>query len=231
VKDTFDAIENLDGGVRYLKYLLTVFGEDDRGWLWRPITRAKARSMSTGAFRPIRRRSDTSSGWVGVRRGEAGGAGRAVPKETAAVPEHPAIEQFVDTEGRLHVRTRPSHETVIWALPIALLAAGLGLDRPHHRRALWSVGRGDSDAIETDGETAITPSGWITRTACSSTCKERAPRQRTGDDSGGGPPVEADSHRADPAGVTRVVLDLASPIEYSVLASEQSGPHHGGACA
>jgi len=36
VKDTFDAIENLDGGVRYLKYLLTVFGEDDRGWLWRP---------------------------------------------------------------------------------------------------------------------------------------------------------------------------------------------------
>ena len=25
-----------------------------------------------------------------------------------AVPEHPAIEQFVDTEGRLHVRTRPS---------------------------------------------------------------------------------------------------------------------------
>jgi len=29
VKDTFDAIENLDGGVRYLKYLLTVFGEDD----------------------------------------------------------------------------------------------------------------------------------------------------------------------------------------------------------
>jgi soluble lytic murein transglycosylase-like protein len=109
VKDTFDAIENLDGGVRYLKYLLTVFGEDDPRLALAAYNAGEGAVMKHRGIPPYPE-TERYVERVGRKYGEAKRAAQAaaVPKETAAVPEHPAIEQFVDTEGRLHVRTRPS---------------------------------------------------------------------------------------------------------------------------
>lgn len=106
VRDSFDAIENLDGGVRYLKYLLTVFGDKD------PRLALAAYNAGEGAVmkhRGVPPYPETARyvERVGKKYDEAKRAAQveARPKEQP-LPEHPPIEQYVDAEGRLHVRTR-----------------------------------------------------------------------------------------------------------------------------
>jgi soluble lytic murein transglycosylase-like protein len=108
VKDSFDAIENLDGGVRYLKYLLTVFGEEDPRLALAAYNAGEGAVMKHRGIPPYPE-TERYVERVGQKYGEAKRAAQAaaVPKETP-VAEHPAIEQYVDAEGRLHVRTRSS---------------------------------------------------------------------------------------------------------------------------
>jgi len=59
----------------------------------------------------------------------------------------------VDTRAGCTFVTTIPMRPVIWALPIALLAAGLGLDRPASPPSLLVGGEVTRIAIETDGET------------------------------------------------------------------------------
>jgi soluble lytic murein transglycosylase-like protein len=108
VKDSFDAIENLDGGVRYLKYLLTVFGEEDPRLALAAYNAGEGAVMKHRGIPPYPE-TERYVERVGQKYGQAKRAAQAaaLPKETP-VAEHPPIEQYVDAEGRLHVSTRSS---------------------------------------------------------------------------------------------------------------------------
>jgi soluble lytic murein transglycosylase-like protein len=106
VRDSFDAIENLDGGVRYLKYLLTVFGDEDPRLALAAYNAGEAAVMKHRGVPPYPETARYVER-VGKKYGEAKRAAQAEvrPKEQPP-PEHSPIEQYVDDEGRLHVRTR-----------------------------------------------------------------------------------------------------------------------------
>ena len=108
VKDSFDAIENLDGGVRYLRYLLTVFGDRDPRLALAAYNAGEAAVMKHRGIPPYPETAQYVER-VGKKYGEAKRAAQAEarPKEPQP-PEHPPIEQYVDAEGRLYVRTRPA---------------------------------------------------------------------------------------------------------------------------
>jgi soluble lytic murein transglycosylase-like protein len=106
VRDSFDAIENLDGGVRYLKYLLTVFGEEDPRLALAAYNAGEGAVMRHGGVPPYPETARYVER-VGKKYSEAKRAAQpeARPKEQP-LPEHPPMEQYLDAEGRLHVRTR-----------------------------------------------------------------------------------------------------------------------------
>ncbi len=108
VRNSFNALENIDGGVRYLKYLLAQFGDAD--------PRLALAAYNAGENAVLRHKGvppypETMQyvQRVGKKYVEAKRAAdaRAV-KEPPPAPEHPPIEQYIDEEGRLHLRTRPS---------------------------------------------------------------------------------------------------------------------------
>jgi soluble lytic murein transglycosylase-like protein len=110
VKNSFSAPENIDGGVRYLKHLLTLFGDQDA-----PETLAlaaynagEAAVMKHGGVPPYRETTQyvhkVAKKWDEARAAEAATRQRA----QAASEAYPPIEQFVDSRGVLHIQTRPS---------------------------------------------------------------------------------------------------------------------------
>jgi soluble lytic murein transglycosylase-like protein len=108
VRDSFDAIENLDGGVRYLKYLLSVFGDQDPRLALAAYNAGEAAVIKHGGIPPYPE-TEKYIERVGKKYGEAKRAAQAeAPPKVQPPPEHPPIEQYVDAEGRLHVRTRPA---------------------------------------------------------------------------------------------------------------------------
>ncbi len=110
VKNTFNPWENIDGGVRYLKYLLTLFGDAPA-----PETLALA-AYNAGEGAVIRhggvppyRETTQYVRKVAREWGDAQAATDASRQPLQAdAAEHPPIEEFVDSRGVVHIQTRPS---------------------------------------------------------------------------------------------------------------------------
>jgi hypothetical protein len=109
VKNSFDPRENIEGGVRYLKYLKQTF-KDDR--LALAAYNAGEGAVAKYGWIPPYAETRSYVYEVGKRYGEAKKASagaRPVTPPPAAAPAEPVyrpIEQFIDAEGRLHIRTR-----------------------------------------------------------------------------------------------------------------------------
>jgi soluble lytic murein transglycosylase-like protein len=117
VKNSFDPLDNLEGGVRYLKYLDSLFPNDmtlklaaynaGEGAVWKYNNRVPP-------YRETREYVDK----VGTRYGKAvrDASRRSASKEAAestlpalaAENQYAHVESFVDSDGRLHLRTAES---------------------------------------------------------------------------------------------------------------------------
>ncbi len=107
--DTFDPRQNIEAGVRYLRYLKEIF-EDDRlalaaynageaavvrhGWIPPyPETRNYV-GMISRRYQQARESADVKA------------AGPPTPAAAPNEPPHRPIEYYIDAEGKLHIRTR-----------------------------------------------------------------------------------------------------------------------------
>lgn len=119
VQNSFDVKENIEGGVRYLKYLNSLFPDD-------PALAIAAYNAGEGAVWkygnkiPPYRETVQYVSRVGARYDSArkkSGPKKAQEVETAGVPAasgepvYSPITAFIDSEGRLHLRTGPAAET------------------------------------------------------------------------------------------------------------------------
>ncbi len=108
VKDSFDALQNIEGGVRYLKYLLNVFGDEDPRLALAAYNAGEGAVLKHGGVPPYRETRQYVER-VGKKYGEAKRAAEANGRSARPKPpEYPPIEQYVDSQGRLHLRTRPA---------------------------------------------------------------------------------------------------------------------------
>src|SRR5271166_2342707 len=113
VKNSFDVKENIDGGVRYLKFLQDMFKDD--------LLAAAAYNAGEGAVTkyggvPPYKETVDYVARVGKKLGDAKKAKTTIPKpQPATVAEaadkvveekHRPIVQFVDEEGRVHLVTQ-----------------------------------------------------------------------------------------------------------------------------
>ncbi|MBI3681479.1 MAG: lytic transglycosylase domain-containing protein [Acidobacteria bacterium] len=106
VKNPFDPRENIEAGVRYLKQLQMMF-KDDR--LALAAYNAGEAAVSRHGWIPPYAETQNYVYQVGMRYGAANAARRAAErwKQQAETTQEPRkIEQFVDAEGRLHLRMR-----------------------------------------------------------------------------------------------------------------------------
>jgi soluble lytic murein transglycosylase-like protein len=105
VKNTFSPWENIDGGVRYLKYLLNLFGDSGspESLALAAYNAGEGAIIRHGGIPPYRETTEyvrkVSKKW-----GEAQAAGAAAQAEQAAQPQ---IEEFIDSRGVVHIQTRP----------------------------------------------------------------------------------------------------------------------------
>lgn len=112
VKNVFDPKENIEGGVRYLQYLSTLFPEDLR----KTLAAYNAGEGAVVRYNNIPPYPETEQYVykVGERYGKAVRAAKqkaaaAKPAVKTVAEERPnPVEQFVDAEGRLHLITRPA---------------------------------------------------------------------------------------------------------------------------
>jgi soluble lytic murein transglycosylase-like protein len=114
VKNSFDTLDNIEGGVRYLKYLDSLFPNDMR-------LKLAAYNAGEGAVWKYNNRvppypeTEQYVYKVGTRYGKAvkDAARKAASKPMAESPKAPVaiekayahVESFVDSDGRLHLRT------------------------------------------------------------------------------------------------------------------------------
>jgi soluble lytic murein transglycosylase-like protein len=107
VQNSFNPYENIDGGVRYLKYLLGLFGDQEtpEKLALAAYNAGEGAVIKHGGVPPYRETtqyvSKVAKKWDEARSGAA--AAQPSPAET-----QPVIEEFVDAQGRLHIRTRPT---------------------------------------------------------------------------------------------------------------------------
>ena len=114
VNNTFDPGENIEAGVRYLKYLQDLY-KDDR----LALAAYNAGPGNVEKFKAVPPFPETRKyiERVGQRYGEAKAAGKVEPPENGTqvelkqpVPQeerYSKLEQFVDENGRLHLQTTP----------------------------------------------------------------------------------------------------------------------------
>jgi soluble lytic murein transglycosylase-like protein len=106
VKNSFDPRENIEAGVRYLKYLQTVFG-DSR--LALAAYNAGEGAVSRYGSIPPYPETRTYVDRVGKKYVEALRAAEqegAVDVPAQPVEEHPKLETYMDEQGRICFRTR-----------------------------------------------------------------------------------------------------------------------------
>ncbi|MGA2434077.1 MAG: lytic transglycosylase domain-containing protein [Bryobacteraceae bacterium] len=105
VKDSFNPWENIDGGVRYLKYLFDLFG--DSRLALAAYNAGENAVFKYGGVPPYRETAEYVSK-VSRKWNEAAQAAQTVgiPKPAAGIFANPPIAQYVDSEGRLHFETQ-----------------------------------------------------------------------------------------------------------------------------
>ncbi|MBX5496798.1 MAG: lytic transglycosylase domain-containing protein [Bryobacteraceae bacterium] len=102
VTNSFDPKQNIEGGVKYLKYLKTLF-KDDRLAL-AAYNAGEGAVQKYGTVPPYQETRDYVQK-VGRKLGEAR-ARQVEPVAAEREPEHPALEYYTDADGRLYLRTR-----------------------------------------------------------------------------------------------------------------------------
>ena len=117
VKNSFAPSDNIDGGVRYLKYLQELF-QDERLALAAynagegavaKYNRIPPYPETQGYVQRVRARLQELKSAQSARELTKRTAGEGAEKastEAASEPEYRPLEAFVDSEGRLHLRTR-----------------------------------------------------------------------------------------------------------------------------
>ncbi len=107
VKDTFNPWENIDGGVRYLKYLFALFGDSKLALA--AYNAGEGAVLKYGGVPPYHETnqyiSKVAKKWDEAARA-AQAKGRLEPG--LAADAHPLIEQYIDSKGTLHLQTRPA---------------------------------------------------------------------------------------------------------------------------
>jgi soluble lytic murein transglycosylase-like protein len=115
VTNSFDAVQNLEGGVRYLKYLDSLFPNDLRLTL-AAYNAGEGAVWKYGNNIPPYRETEQYVYKVGARYGKAvkqadkAKKAKAVAQSPTPVtlePTYAHVESFVDATGRLHLRTAP----------------------------------------------------------------------------------------------------------------------------
>jgi soluble lytic murein transglycosylase-like protein len=112
VRNSFNPWDNIDGGVRYLKYLLTLFGDRQA-----PETLALAAYnagegavLRHGGVPPYQETTEyvgkVAKKWSQARAAAGNAATPATLPEAAAA--YPPVEQYTDSRGVLHIRTLPA---------------------------------------------------------------------------------------------------------------------------
>ncbi|MBI1898168.1 MAG: lytic transglycosylase domain-containing protein [Acidobacteria bacterium] len=110
VRNSFDIRQNIEGGVRYLKYLSGLFPNDLRLAL-AAYNAGEAAVTKYGNSIPPYPETEQYVYKVGKRYGSltraSGPARTTTPAEPAkpAAPEHRPVLSYLDAEGRLHLRT------------------------------------------------------------------------------------------------------------------------------
>jgi soluble lytic murein transglycosylase-like protein len=106
VRDTFNPWENIEGGVRYLKYLLVMFGDQDPQLALAAYNAGEQAVLKYGGVPPY---SETTRyvDRVGKKLGEARRNAKPAPRKQAS-NEPPRLVQYVDSAGTLHIVTQPS---------------------------------------------------------------------------------------------------------------------------
>ena len=106
VSDSFDPEQNIEAGVKYLKYLKDLY-KDDR----LALAAYNAGPGAVAKYKQVPPYKETQSyvDQVGKRYSDAKAAAEKKQAEVKVVeapkPEHPKLEQFVDENGRLYLRT------------------------------------------------------------------------------------------------------------------------------
>jgi soluble lytic murein transglycosylase-like protein len=120
VSNSFDPAENIDGGVRYLKYLSTLFPQDPRlaiaaynageGAVWKynfqiPPYRETEHYVSRVSERYGKARRKAQEVKAPASEHADGDAVKAAMASAPAAPSYASVEAYVDADGRLHLRT------------------------------------------------------------------------------------------------------------------------------
>jgi soluble lytic murein transglycosylase-like protein len=113
VGNSFDARQNIEAGVRYLKYLQDLY-KDDR----LALAAYNAGPAAVEKYKSVPPYAETQNyvKRVGQQYGEAKAKQKAAepdpglnpsgaPAASVVVEEHPKLEQFIDQDGRLHLKT------------------------------------------------------------------------------------------------------------------------------
>ena len=113
VKNTFDAKDNIEGGVKYLKYLKELFPNDLRLAL-AAYNAGEAAVAKYNNNIPPYRETEYYVYKVGEKYGSAVRARKQAAAVTSAAPAnnvaketYAPIQQYMDADGRLYLRTRP----------------------------------------------------------------------------------------------------------------------------
>jgi soluble lytic murein transglycosylase-like protein len=105
VNNSFDPAENLEGGVRYLRYLLDLFGEEKLA-----VAAYNAGEQAVIRYGGVPPYPETLS-YVRQVGNSYAGAKQSAPPAAAAPkappePEFRPLEQYFDERGNVHLRTR-----------------------------------------------------------------------------------------------------------------------------
>lgn len=109
VTNTFDPRDNIEAGVRYLRYLQNIFGDNRLALAaYNAGEGAVARYGWIPPYAETRQYVDRVGKKYGeARRGAARKpAGPPLQPERPPVEEHPKLEQYTDEQGRIYLRTR-----------------------------------------------------------------------------------------------------------------------------